>query len=328
MKLPHRRQFLHLAAGAASLPVVSRIARAQAYPMRPITMIVPYPAVALIDATARVLADRMRRSLGQPINIENISGAGGNIGTGRSARANPDGYTVEIGNNGTHVQNGAFYSLPYDVLNDFAPISPLGTFPSVFYARKTMPGNDLYELIAWLRANPNKASAGIYSAGGRLTAAIFQKETGTKFALVSYRGGPPTVQDLAAGQIDLFLAGTTIDLPLMRAGSIKAYAVSSGARVALAPDIPTYAEMGLSAMSSTGWFGLFAPKRTPREIITKLNAAAVEALADPAVRARLIDFGLDILPRERHTPDALAAMQKADAEKFWPLIKEFGIMGE
>jgi tripartite-type tricarboxylate transporter receptor subunit TctC len=191
-----------------------------------------------------------------------------------------------------------------------------------------MPGNDLHELIAWLRANPNKASAGIYSASGRLTAAIFQRETGTKFALVSYRGGPPAVQDLAAGQIDLFLAGTTIDLPLMRAGSIKAYAVSSGVRVALAPDIPTYAEMGLSAMSYSGWFGLFAPKRTPREIITKLNAAAVEALADPAVRARLIDFGLDILPHERHTPEALAAMQKADAEKFWPLIKEFGIKGE
>jgi tripartite-type tricarboxylate transporter receptor subunit TctC len=225
------------------------------------------------------------------------------------------------------VLNGAFYSLPYDVLNDFAPISPLVTLHDILFARKTMPANDLKDLIAWLKANPDKASVGIAGVGNRLAAAFFQKEAGTHFTLVSYRGAAPAVQDLMAGQIDLLFGGPT-ELPLMRAGNIKAYAVSSDMRMAVAPDIPTFAEMGRPALSRSAWYGLFAPGRTPKDIIGKLNAAAVEALADPAVRSRFAALGLEIFPRERQTPEALGALVKADAEKWWPIIKELGIKVE
>jgi tripartite-type tricarboxylate transporter receptor subunit TctC len=323
-----RRQFLHLAAGAAALPAVSRIARAQGYPTRPITMIVPIAAGGGLDAIGRVIAERMTRLLGQPIVIENVSGADGGIGTGRVARARPDGYTIDLGFTGANVLNGFLYSLPYDVLNDLVPISPVVTTPSVLFAKKTMPAKDLKELIAWLKANPNKASAGILSVSGRLTAAIFQRETGTQFAIVPYRGGAPALQDLVAGQIDLFLSGIPANLPLMRAGSIKAYAVTSDTRSALAPDIPTFGEMGLPTFSFSTWYGLFAPRGTPKDIIGKLNAAAVDALADPTVRSRIADLGMDIFPREQQTPETLGALVKADAEKWWPLIKEFGLKAE
>src|SRR5258708_6716871 len=256
MKLA-RRHLVRLAAGAAALPVMSRIARTQIYPIRPITMIVPFAAGGTTDVLARVLAERMRRVLGQPVIIENVSGADGSIGTGRAARANPDGYTIELGFLGGHVLNGAFYSLPYDVLNDFAPISLLAAGANVLFASKAIPAKDLNELIAWLKANPNKASAGVAAAGQRLDAAFFQKETGTHFALVPYHGTAPAVQDLMAGQIDLFY-GTPDQLPLMRAGSIKAYAVTSDMRMAVAPDIPTFAEMGRPALSRSFWYGLFA----------------------------------------------------------------------
>jgi tripartite-type tricarboxylate transporter receptor subunit TctC len=223
--------------------------------------------------------------------------------------------------------NGAFYSLPYDVLNDFAPISPLVTTSVVFFARKMMPAKDLSELIAWLKTNPNKASVGTYTAGARLQTALFQKETGTQFIVVPYRGVAPAIQDLVAGQIDLSFAPPDY-LPLVRAGSIKAYAVPSDRRLALAPEIPTFAEMGLPALSYSSWFGLFAPKGTPKDIIGKLNVAAVNALADPAVRSRLADLGGEIFPREQQTPEALGARVKADAEKWWPIIKELGIKAE
>jgi tripartite-type tricarboxylate transporter receptor subunit TctC len=318
---------LRLAAGAAALPSVSHIARAEAYPTRPITMIVSFAAGAGGDVVGRVVAEQMRGSLGQPIIIENVTGADGRIGVGRAARARPDGYTIDLGSINTHVLNGAFYSLPYDVLNDFAPISPLVTSPAVLFAKKAMPAKDLNELIAWLKANPNKASAGVTAVGYRLLAAFFQKETGTQFALVPYRGVPPAVQDLAAGQIDLWF-GTADQLPVARAGSIKAYAVASDARMAVAPDIPTFGEIGLPALSYSAWVGLFAPKGTPRDFVARLNAAVVGALADQAVRSRLVDLGWEIFPRERQTPEALAAMQKADAEKWLPLVKEFGIKAQ
>jgi tripartite-type tricarboxylate transporter receptor subunit TctC len=297
----------------------------QAFPTRPITMIVPLAAGGISDVEARVLAEQMRGALGQPVVVENISGADGSIGVGRVARARVDGYTIGIGGISTLVLNGALYSLQYDVLNDFTPISPLSTGPWVLFARKTMPAKDLDELIPWLKANSNKASAGVSVASGRLVTAFFQKETGTQFALVPYRGN--AIQDLVAGQIDL-LFGTTDQLPLARAGSIKAYAVTSDARLALAPEIPTFSEMGLRGLYFLNWDGLFAPKGTPRDIIGKLNAAAVGALADPAVRSRFIDLGRDAFPSERQTPEALSALQKADAEKWWPIIKELGIKAE
>jgi tripartite-type tricarboxylate transporter receptor subunit TctC len=269
----------------------------------------------------------MRTSLGQPIIIENISGGDGSIGVGQAARARPDGYTIHIGFLSTHVLNGAFYSLPYDVLNDFAPISPLVSGPPVLYARKTMPANDLNELIAWLKANSNRASAAVTTVSQRLFMVFFQKETGTQFALVPYRGTARAMQDLVAGQIDVSLGGPT-ELPLMRSGSIKAFAVTTDARLPQAPDLPSFAELGLPSVSYSPWFGLFAPRGTPKDIIGKLNAAAVEALADPAVRSRLAAAGVELFPRERQTPEALAAMVKADAEKWWPLIKELGIRAE
>jgi tripartite-type tricarboxylate transporter receptor subunit TctC len=320
-----RRRFLHLAAGAAALPAVSRGAMAQAYPTRPITLIVPLAAGGISDAEARVVAERMRGSLRQPVVVENISGADGSIGVGRVARARPDGYTIGIGGNSMYVLNGAFYSLQYDVLNDFAPISPPSASPNILFARKTMPAKDLDELIYWLKANPNKASVGVSTAAGRLLIAFFQKETGTQFALIPYRGD--AIRDLVTGQIDLSF-GNPDQLPLARAGRIKAYTVTSDARLALAPDIPTFSEIGLPMLYYLNWEGLFAPKGTPRDIIGKLNAAVVEALADPAVRSRLINLGREAFPRERQTPEALGAMQKADAEKWWPIIKEFGIKAE
>jgi tripartite-type tricarboxylate transporter receptor subunit TctC len=327
MKLP-RRHFLRLVAGAAALPAVSRIAWAQTYPSRPITMIVPAAAGGgAADVTGRMVVERMRASLGQPIIIENVGGADGSIGVGRAARARPDGYTIDLGFLGNHVLNGAFYSLPYDVLNDFAPISPLVTTPAILFARKAMPAKDLKELITWLKANPNKASAGVLSVGGRLLYAVLQKETGTQLTLVPYRGAAAAVQDLLARQIDLLYANAD-QLPLMRAGSIEAYALTSDRRLAAAPDIPTFAERGLPAVSYTPWWGLFAPRGTPKDIISKLNAAVVVALADPAVRSRLVELGLEVFPQEQQTPEALSALVKADAAKWWPIIKELGIKAE
>ena len=326
MKLS-RRSFLHLAAGIGALPAASRIARAQIYPTRPITMIVPFAAGGGTDVLGRIIAERMRKSLGQAIIIENVTGADGSIGTGRAARATPDGYTIDLGFLGGNVLNGAFYSLKYDVLNDFAPISPVVRNPHVLFARKTFPAKDLNELITWLKSNPNKALMAVIALGPHLEAAFFQKETGTHLVLVPYRSGPTAMQDLAAGQIDLVIS-TPDQLPLLRAESIKALAVTGDTRLAQAPDIPTYGEMGLPALTFYAWIGLFAPKGTPGDIIRRLNAAAVEALADPGVRSRLADLGEGIFPPEQQTPEALGALQRADAEKWWPIIKEFGIKAE
>jgi tripartite-type tricarboxylate transporter receptor subunit TctC len=322
------RTLLPFAVAAVVAPALSPVAPAQTYPTRPITVIVPAPAGGPTDVVGRVVAERMRVSLGQPVIIENVSGADGSIGTGRAARARPDGYTIEIGYRGTHVLNGAFYSLSYDVVNDFAPISPLVTTPGVFFASKNVAANDLREWIAWLKANPGKASVGIYTVGLRLIMAVFQKETETRFALVPYRGVAPAMQDLLAGQIDI-VPGSPDQLPLVRTGRIKALAVTGDTRLALAPDVPTVAEIGLPAFGSIGgWLGFFAPRSTPKDVISKLNAATVEALANPSVRARIADFGMEIFPREEQTPEALAAIVRADAEKWLPLITEFGIKAE
>jgi tripartite-type tricarboxylate transporter receptor subunit TctC len=321
-----RREFLHLAAGAAMLPAESRIdgARAQSYPIRPITMIVPAAAGSSTDTIGRIIAERMRRSLAQPIIIENVGGAEGSVAAGRAARAKPDGYTIDLGFLGNHVLNGAVYSLQYDVLSDFAPISPLATTSVFLFARRTIPAKDLNELIAWLKANPNKASMGVSAVGPRLTNEWFRRETGTPYALVPYRGAP-ALRDLAAGHIDLVLASPVPGLTLVRAGSIRAFAVTSETRSALAPEVPTFAELGLPKISWSAWYGLFAPKGTPNEIVRKLNAAAAEALADQGVRSRLIDPGYESFPREQQTPEALGALVKADAEKWWPVIRELGI---
>jgi tripartite-type tricarboxylate transporter receptor subunit TctC len=327
MKL-RRRTFLKFAGAAVAAPAFSKIATAGTYPSRPITMVVPYAAGGPVDVAARIVAERMGTSLGQSIIIENVGGADGSIGVGRVARARPDGYTISCGIKATHVLNGAFYSLPYDVLNDFAPIAPLAKASLIIVGRKDLPAKDLHELVVWLKANPNKVSAAATTVGIRLLEMNFQKETGTKFTLVPYRGSAPAIQDLLAGQIDLLIDGLRTSLPLVRAGSIRPFVVTGDKRLAMAPDIPTFAELGFPSLSYSEWIGLFAPRGTPSDIIGKLDTAAVEALADPKVRARIGEFGAEIFPHDQQRPETLGAMVKADAEKWWPLIKEFGIGAE
>jgi len=303
---------------------------AQSYPTRPITIVVPYPPGGATDVIARNLAERMKVSLGQPVIIENVTGAGGTIATGRAVRAAPDGYTLSIGQNDSHAGTGATYALKYDLLNDFQPVAPLSTTSLLLLAGKTIPAKDLNEFIAWLKANPGRATAGIVGVGGfaHLVLLFFQKETGTRFESVPYRGGAPALQDLVAGQIDLGIGDPTTSLQIVRAGLVKAYAVTAKNRLAAAPDIPTVDEAGLPGFYASLWHGLWVPKRTPPTIITKLNSAVVDALADPGVRARLADLGQEIFPRDQQTPEALRAFQKAEIEKWWPIIKEAGIKAQ
>ena len=326
-----RRQFLQLASGAAAtLPASMRMAGAQAYPSRPITIVVPLAAGGALDFIGRLLAPSMRALLGQTVIIENVTGASGSLGVGRVARAAPDGYTLGIGDRGTHVANGAVYDLKYDVLNDFEPVSLVASQPFLVVAKKAMPADDLKGLIAWLKVNPDKASAGTAGVGApdHIGGALFQNVTGTRFQFVPYRGGGPAVQDLVAGQIDIMFESPTITLPQVRSGQLKAFAVAAKSRMAAAPEIPTVDEAGLSGFYLTYWVGLWAPKGTPKDVIAKLNSAAVTALADPTVHTRLADLGFEIFSHDQQTPEALAAYQKAEIEKWWPIIKKFGIKVE
>jgi tripartite-type tricarboxylate transporter receptor subunit TctC len=329
MKLP-RRKFLHLAAVAAALPTVPRFAWAQTYPTRPITMIVPFAAGGPSDVLGRILAERMRASLGQPVIIDNVVGAAGSIGVGRVARAAPDGYTLVVANWSTHVANGALYTLPYDVVKDFEPVALATTNTFVIVARKSMPADDLKGLVAWLKANPDKASAGTAGVGNatHIVGVLFQNVTGTRFQFVPYRGTGPAMQDLVAGQIDMMFADTTTSLPHVGSGAIKAYAVMLKSRLRSAPDIPTVDEAGLPMLHFFGWFALFAPKGTPKGLITRVNEALVDALADPAVGQRVAAIGMEVPPRDQQTPEALAALQKAETEKWWPIIKAANIKAE
>ena len=329
MKFP-RRNFLRLAAGAAALPAATRIVRAQAYPTRPITIVVPFPAGGPTDTLARILTERMRGALGQAVIVENPTGAGGTIGTGRVARAAPDGYMVILGHWQTHVVNAATYSLQFDVVKDFEPISLVADCPVWFIAKETLPPKDLTELVAWLKANPGKATAGVagVGGGGDVVGTYFQRDTGTRFQFVPYRGGAPMIQDLIAGQIDLAFTMVASALQQVRGGQVKAYGVTAKTRLASAPEIPTIDESGLPGFYASIWFGLWAPKDTPKAVIAKLNSAVVDALADPSVRTRLTGLGADIPPREQQTPEALGAFQRAEIEKWWPLIKAAGIKAQ
>jgi tripartite-type tricarboxylate transporter receptor subunit TctC len=325
-----RNRFLHLAAGAAALPAVSRIARAQTYPTRPITIVVPFPTGGPNDMTARIIAERMRSSLGQPVIVENVSGANGSIGVGRVTRAAPDGYTLSLGSASSHVMNGAIYALAYDLMKDLQPVSVLVLEPQMFIAKRTMPANDLGSLIAWLKANPDKALLGTQGIGnmGHIVGVLFQNVTGSRFQFVPYRGSAPAMQDLIAGQIDMMIDSPAAAVPMARAGAIKAYAVTGTHRLLNAPNIPTADEAGLSGFYASNWRGLWAPKGTPKDIIAKLDLAVVDALADPVVRSRFDGLGLEIAPRQQQTPEALAALQKAEIEKWWPIIKAAGIKAE
>jgi tripartite-type tricarboxylate transporter receptor subunit TctC len=291
---------------------------------------VPFPPGGPVDAIGRIVAEGMRASLGQPVIVENVGGASGSLGTGQIARATPDGYTVGVGNSVTHVINGAVYPLNYDVLTDFEPVSPLTTNAALIVAKKAMPANNLRELIAWLKANPGKALAGTGGVGSASHEAglYFENETGTHLQFVPYRGLGPATQDLVAGHIDIMINFPANALPQVQAGTITAYAVTSKTRLPSAPEIPTVDDAGLPGFYYSSWHALFAPKGTPKGVVGRLNAAVMAALADPAVRVRLINLGQEIFPPEQQTPEALAALQRADIEKRWPIIKAAGIKPE
>jgi tripartite-type tricarboxylate transporter receptor subunit TctC len=328
MKLP-RRKFLQLTAAAAALPPASRSAWSQSYPTRPVTIIVPYPAGGGADAVARVMTERMRSFLGQPVIIENVAGASGSIGLGRVARATPDGYVLGIGNWTTHVSSGAVYALPYDVVNDFDPVALTVNAYSMMVARKGVPADNLRELIAWLKTNPGKASAGTIGVGssGHLAGILLQNITGTRFAQVPYRGNALAMQDLLAGHIDFYLADMSA-LPQVKAGTIKALAVTSRKRLSVAPEIPTMDEEGFPELFLPSWNAIYAPKRTPKNVISKLGDAVANTLAESGVAQRLIELGYEVPARDEQAPEAVRAIQKAEIEKWWPIIKSAGIKGE
>lgn len=305
-------------------------AAAQSYPARPITLVNPYAAGGPVDAVARILSAPMSKALGQPVLVDYTTGANGTIGVGRVARAAPDGYTLSIGHWATHVINAAIYPLQYDVLKDLEPVGMICANPLLIVARSSFPAKDLGELIAWLKANPDKASAGTAGVGSgtHMGGLYFQSTTGTKFQYIPYRGSGPAMQDLLAGRLDLMVDQASNSLPQVRAGKIRAYAVTAKTRLSSAPDIPTVDEAGLPGLYVSVWFGIWAPKGTPHDIVAKVNAAMVSALADSAVRQRLADLGQEIPPREQQSPEALGAFHKAETEKWWPLVKAAGIKPE
>jgi tripartite-type tricarboxylate transporter receptor subunit TctC len=303
---------------------------AQSYPSRPVTLVVPYPAGGPSDALARILVETLRTSLGQTVVIENVSGAGGGIGTGRVARSAPDGYTLSLGHVQTHVLNGASQSLNYDVVKDFEPVILIADTPSWIAGRANFPAKDLKELVAWMKANPGKATVGGVGVGGPadIAAVYFQRHTGTTFQMVPYKGGAPLIQDMIGGQIDLTFGQAANYLNPVRAGQLKAYAVLSAKRWWASPDTPAIVEAGGPDLYSSFWHGLWAPKGTSPDVIAKLNAAVSQALDDPALRKRFSDIGQEIWPKQQQTPAALAAMQKAEIERWWPIIKAAGIKTE
>jgi tripartite-type tricarboxylate transporter receptor subunit TctC len=325
-----RRQFLHLAAGAAAFSAVPHNAFAQAYPSRPVTMIVPFPAAGPADVLARILSEPLRLALGQPIVIENVSGAAGSIAVGRVARAAPDGYTLILGNLGTHVVNGAIYSLQYDLVKDFEPICLLPTNYQLLLARSGVPAKDFKELIAWLKANTAKVTIGTAGPGApsHLTAVYFQNALGSRFQLIPYRGTPQVLADLIAGQIDLVFDQASSALPLVRGGKVKTYGVTALKRLSSAPDVPTLHEGGLPDFQASYWFGLWAPKGTPASAIAKLNTAVVAALTDAAVTKRLTDLGSVLPTSDQLKPEALGALQRSEIERWWPIIRTANIKGE
>lgn len=303
---------------------------AEDYPTRPITMIVPFAAGGPTDVVARIIAEGMRPALGQNILIENITGAAGSIAVGRAARAAPDGYTLSIGHWSTHVINGAIYNLPYDLLTDLEPVALLAANPQLIVANNQVPATDLKSLVAWIKANPDKATAGTAGPGSasHIGGIYFERFSDTKLLFVPYRGTGPAMQDLVAGQINLMLDQSSNSLPQVRNKQIRAFAVTSKTRLAAAPDLPTVDELGMPGFYISVWHGLWVPKGTPKPIIAKLTAAVQVALANPNVRKRLADLGQEIPPPEQQTPEALSTLQKAEIKKWWPIVKAANIKVE
>jgi len=299
-------------------------AQPQPFPSRTVTLVSPFPPGGSTDAIARIMAQRMGTSLGQTVIVENSGGAGGSIGARRVATAKPDGYTFVIGQWDNFVGNGVVYNLDYDLQKDFAPIGLLSINPQLILSRNGL-AEDLKGLVAYMKANPGKVTFVNQQASAQMVAVLLQKMTGTEVLLVPYKGGGPAMTDMIAGHIDLLMVQAAIALPQVRAGKVKALAVLQPERSPVVEGVPSVDEAGVPGLHLPGWFGFFAPKGTPREAILKLNAAMMEALADPAIRARFSELGLDIVPRERQSPEALGAFQKAEIEKWAPQIRAAGI---
>jgi tripartite-type tricarboxylate transporter receptor subunit TctC len=314
----------------AALFGTAATAAAEAFPTRPVTIVVPYPAGGLFDGIARALAEGMRGPLGQSVVIENVGGAGGSLAVGRVARAAPDGYTIAIGSGDQFVINAAIFPLPYDVVKDFEPVALLMDGPNLIVSKNAVPATNLKELTAWLKANSGSISSAHNGAGGalHLCGLELQRVTGASWPFVPYRGAAPALQDVVGGRIDAMCTSPASSLTLIRSGMVRGYAITTRTRLESAPDIPTAEESGFPGFQTSVWGGLWAPKGTPKDVIAKLNAAAVQALTDPAVKARLTDLGQIIFPRDKQTPESLGALQKAEIEKWWPVIKSMNIKGE
>lgn len=322
-----RRDFLRSAVAGVALGV-SGNAEAQIFPSRPVTMIVPYAAGGPSDTIGRIIAEGLRSSLGQPVIIENVGGASGSVGTGRAARAAPDGYTICLGLWSTHVVNGAILSLPYDLVNDFDPIGLIAKTPLLIVARKSLPSDNLKSFLDWLKANPDTATAGTGGIGGgasRVAGLLLQRRIETTFQFAHYRGLGPAMQDLIAGHIDFLIDYPANSLPQARTGTIKAFAVTAPTRLATAADIPTVDEAGLPGFHMSTWHALFAPKGLPKEVVAILNRAMVDTLTHPTIRERLTALGQEIYPRKEQTPEVLATLQRSEIEKWWPILRPAGI---
>ena len=325
-----RRRLLAMLIAILMGPALAGAAFAQAYPARPITMIVPFPAGGATDTLARYLGENMRGLLGQPIVIENVGGAAGSLGVARAVRSAADGYTLSIGTSTTHMLTGGLYALQFDLLNDLEPVILIGSEPLLIVGKKSLPADDLKGLIAWLKTNPDKASVGIAGVGatGHLSGISFQKETGTKFQFVPYRGNGPAMQDLLAEQIDFMIEPASNFKSLLAAGSVKSLAITGRTRLPSQPNIPTADEAGLPGFVASLWYGLWVPKGTPKDVIARLNATLTQILADPKVKQRFEELGIQITPLPQQSPDALRAFQKQEADRWWPIIKASGIKAE
>jgi tripartite-type tricarboxylate transporter receptor subunit TctC len=322
-----RRRFLQLAAGAVAIPAMPRLAAAQAYPTRSIMMVVPVPAGGALDTNARLIASGMSAALGQTVVIENVTGAAGSVGTGRIARAAPDGYSILYGANVTHVLNPAVLNLNYDVVKDFEPIALIGNTPWLFAVKNGLPVKNLRELIVWLKANPEKGTFGTAGQGSpsHVGGVLFQQVTGTKFEFIPYRGTAPVIPDLVSGQIDMAILDPITSLPQHRAGRIRILAVMGQKQGTGSQDIPLGDESGAPGVYTEPWQGMWAPRGTPKDVIAKLNAAVVSALNDPAISKKFADASYILTPRENLTPEYLAKFHKSEMDKWFPIIKAAGI---
>jgi tripartite-type tricarboxylate transporter receptor subunit TctC len=316
------------AAFLAALTAAISPAWADSYPSHPVTVIVPFAAGGPTDVLTRIITDKMQAPLGQPIVVEDLGGAGGGIAAARVARSAPDGYTLEIGNNGSNLLVGALYSLPVDIIKDFAPIAKLTVNPQIIISRKDIPAQNLKELLAWLKDNQKTVSIGIAGPVAQVSVVNFETMTGMQFQLVPYRGAAPAIQDLIGGHIDFMVDQLSNSVPQIKAGAVRAYAVAANVRSPAVPDVPTVDEAGLPGFYGSLWHGLWAPKGTPPEVIAKLEAAVKQALADPEVKQRLADLGQEIVPVAQQTPAALAAYQQAEMDKWFPIVKAANMKGE